>query len=279
MTRHRPLAVGLAGPLTGPRAAYGALLHEAARVDRGITLHLRDDRADPQAALAVAHDLVATGVSVVIGHFNSECARTVAPVYRAHGIPLLLPAATAPDLCQGGSVYRLCAAEPVQIDAMVRWLDQHGLTRVAVRADDSTYGKRLADAARLALGNRVLADTADTTSAQARLVFGSHPRVAALVLALKASGQNGPFLVCDDCSIGEFAELLGDEGLDEVHVALPYPAFAQTLADGLDLIAALDPDGDLDGQLIARGGFVNGERAHAGFTIEPVRPVSSTLSH
>lgn len=69
-----PRPVGIVGPLTGPRAAYGEWLRRAAQ-GSALPLVWADDAADPVAAVDAAHRLLAAGAEVVIGHFNSECAR------------------------------------------------------------------------------------------------------------------------------------------------------------------------------------------------------------
>ncbi|WP_218278153.1 ABC transporter substrate-binding protein, partial [Pseudomonas sp. HMWF006] len=104
-----PRPVGIVGPLTGPRAAYGEWLRRAAQ-GSALPLVWADDAADPVAAVDAAHRLLAAGAEVVIGHFNSECARAAGALYRAAGVPLLLPAATAADLCQSVGAFRLCAS-------------------------------------------------------------------------------------------------------------------------------------------------------------------------
>lgn len=61
----------------------------------------------------------------MVGHFNSECARVAGRLYQAAGVPLLLPAATAPDLCRAVGAWRLCASETRQVAVMLDYLARH----------------------------------------------------------------------------------------------------------------------------------------------------------
>ena len=75
--------LGVAGPITGGSATFGAQLKngvEQAVADinaaggilgQKITTELGDDRADPKEGVSVANKFVGDGVKFVVGHFNS----------------------------------------------------------------------------------------------------------------------------------------------------------------------------------------------------------------
>src|SRR5687768_5494285 len=75
------LLIGVAGPLTGPNAAFGAQLQkgaEQAAADinaaggingENIKIVLGDDVSDPKQGVSVANKFVADGVKFVSGHF------------------------------------------------------------------------------------------------------------------------------------------------------------------------------------------------------------------
>jgi branched-chain amino acid transport system substrate-binding protein len=77
------IKVGVAGPLTGPNAAFGEQLKngaEQAAADlnakggingQKIELVLGDDASDPKWGVSVANKMRVDGVKFVIGHFNS----------------------------------------------------------------------------------------------------------------------------------------------------------------------------------------------------------------
>ena len=71
MTRN--LTIGIAGPFTGPRSAYGALLSTAVeRAQPWFTPLWGDDQAQVAKAEAVARRFVASGVDAVVGHSGSK---------------------------------------------------------------------------------------------------------------------------------------------------------------------------------------------------------------
>src|ERR1700755_2408222 len=75
--------IGVAGPLTGGSAAFGAQLRNGTEqavedinaaggiLGQKIQLYIGDDRADPKEGVSVANKFVGDGVTFVIGHFNS----------------------------------------------------------------------------------------------------------------------------------------------------------------------------------------------------------------
>ena len=82
-TASAQVKMGVAGPITGPNAAFGAQLKNGAQqaVDdinaaggmngQKITLELGDDVSDPKQGVSVANKFVGDGVKFVVGHFNS----------------------------------------------------------------------------------------------------------------------------------------------------------------------------------------------------------------
>src|SRR3954466_2682140 len=74
---------GVAGPITGPNAAFGAQLKngvEQAVEDinaaggingQKLQIVVGDDVSDPKQGVSVANKFVSEGVKMVVGHFNS----------------------------------------------------------------------------------------------------------------------------------------------------------------------------------------------------------------
>jgi len=266
------LKIGIAGPMSGPRRSYGDQIKATvARHRHRFQVTYGDDRAEPFAARAVAEDFVARGVHAVIGHFNSECARVAGGIYRRHDIPLLLPASTAPGLADALGAFRLCSDEPSQIDAMVDWFEGSPHETGHLWHDSSVYGRRLAQAAQWQMSLRALPPRCGFVVGPVFL-FGTHLRVAETINALISCGAQGPFILCDDCSIDEFKDLVGDADRAEILIARPYPDFFAALRDGLDLIGQLDPALPLLAQLRAHRAFTDGESPSAGFALAPLAP-------
>lgn len=265
------LKVGIAGPMTGPRRAYGdqicaTVAQFLAQSGADFDIVFGDDKADHATARAVARSFLDQGVHVVIGHFNSECARQAGQIYRASKIPLLLPASTAPTLAEEIGAFRLCADETKQISAMAIWHQTRQFVGCEVWADGTVYGARLATAFRSQLDPAKYAEMRCIDQGPVYL-FGTHANVAQQINALSGLGQSGPFVGCDDCVIPEFQELLDSKSAAEIWVAQPSPDFFTTLYEALDLVNRLDTAKSLMSQLSAHPMFVNAERPEAGFVL------------
>ena len=77
------IKMGVAGPLTGPNAAFGAQLKNGTDqavedinaaggiMGQKITVAYGDDVSDPKQGVSVANNFVANGVKFVVGHYNS----------------------------------------------------------------------------------------------------------------------------------------------------------------------------------------------------------------
>ncbi|GGU79098.1 hypothetical protein GCM10010275_12430 [Streptomyces litmocidini] len=144
-----PLPRGaVVGPFSGPRAAWGEHLERAAeRYGAAVNWELYDDRGEAGTARRIAEAVVAEGRhALVVGHFNSAGAAAALPVYRAAGLPVLLPLATTPGLLadSAGTLLRWCPDDRAQAADLLAAVRDAGHARVAVTHDGSAYGERLA---------------------------------------------------------------------------------------------------------------------------------------
>ena len=92
------ILIGVAGPITGPNAAFGAQLQKGAEQAAAdinaaggingekIVLSIGDDVSDPKQGISVANKFVADGVKFVVGHFNSGVSIPASEVYAENGI-------------------------------------------------------------------------------------------------------------------------------------------------------------------------------------------------
>src|SRR4051812_15185699 len=82
-TAQAQIKIGVAGPITGANAAFGAQLKNGAEQavtdinkagginGQKIVLVIGDDASDPKQGVSVANKFAAEGVKAVVGHFNS----------------------------------------------------------------------------------------------------------------------------------------------------------------------------------------------------------------
>lgn len=239
-----PWRIGLVAHLDDGGSAHTQTFERALRwgLVRGgmrgplVELHRACDGARGDRAEAVAQGFVAARVDVVVGHFASAAAARAAPVYAAAGVPLLLPAATAPALTRHANVFRLCAHDDAIRAAAVQHLaTQRDWRRLCVRHDGGGAAAALAQAlGTAARGIDTIELVAHPGAAEALFYVGRQHAAAA---ALGALGADLPqhLMLSDDAlhpAMAAALAALGREalafGLDAAPGAPTY--FAETCA-------------------------------------------------
>jgi branched-chain amino acid transport system substrate-binding protein len=157
---HAQIKIGVAGPITGPNAAFGAQLKngiEQAAADinakggingQKIEIVVGDDVSDPKQGVSVANKMVGDGVKIVIGHFNSGVTIPASEVYAENGVLMITPSATNPKVTERGlwNVFRTCGRDDQQGEVAGKYLaTTFKGKKVAIVHDKTTYGKGLAD--------------------------------------------------------------------------------------------------------------------------------------
>jgi branched-chain amino acid transport system substrate-binding protein len=159
-TASAQIKVGVAGPITGPNAAFGAQLKngaEQAAADinakggingQKIELVFGDDVSDPKQGVSVANKMVGDGVKIVLGHFNSGVTIPASEVYAENGVLMVTPSATNPKITERNlwNVFRTCGRDDQQGEVAGKYIATalKG-KKVAIVHDKTTYGKGLAD--------------------------------------------------------------------------------------------------------------------------------------
>jgi len=157
------IKLGVAGPITGPNAAFGAQLKNGTEqavedinaaggiLGQKIVLSVGDDVSDPKQGVSVANKFVGDGVKFVVGHFNSGVTMPASEVYAENGILAITPSATNPKITERGlwNIFRTCGRDDQQGKL---WSDYAVANfkgkKIAIVHDKTTYGQGLADAAK-----------------------------------------------------------------------------------------------------------------------------------
>src|SRR5215510_4430819 len=154
------IKVGVAGPLTGPNAAFGAQLKngaEQAAADlnakggingQKIELVFGDDASDPKQGVSVANKMFGDGVKFIVGHFNSGVTMPASEVYQENGIYMITPSATNPKITERSmwNVFRTCGRDDQQGEVAGKYiLDKFKGKKIAIVHDKTTYGQGLAE--------------------------------------------------------------------------------------------------------------------------------------
>jgi len=240
------LRIGVAGPLTGKDAVFGAQLKygaEQAAADinaaggingQKIELVFGDDAGDPKQGRSVANTFVGEGVSFVIGHFNSGVSEPASDVYAENSILMITPASTNPKITERGlwNVFRTCGRDDQQGKVAGEYLAQNFKDRkVAVTHDKTTYGKGLADETKKTMnalgltevlyegvnaGERDFSALVSKIKASgADVVYwgGVHTEGGSILRQMRAGGVNAVMMGGDGIAANEFA-LLGGPGTE-----------------------------------------------------------------
>lgn len=191
------IKLGVAGPITGPNAAFGAQLKNGVEqavedinaaggiLGQKITVSIGDDVSDPKQGVSVANKFVGDGVKFVVGHFNSGVTIPASEVYQENGMVVVTPSATNPKLTERKmwNVFRTCGRDDQQgavaADYIVKNLKGK---KVAVVHDKTTYGQGLADETKKAMNAKGVKE------ALYEGVNTGEKDFSALVSKIKASG-------------------------------------------------------------------------------------------
>ena len=162
------LKIGVAGPMTGTDAAFGAQLQngvEQAVADinaaggingQQIELSVGDDAADPRQGVSVANNFLGEGIHFVVGHFNSGVTMPASEVYVDNGMLMITPSSTNPTITERKlwNVFRTCGRDDQQGGVAGKYIADHLKDKkVAIVHDKTTYGKGLADETKKAMNN------------------------------------------------------------------------------------------------------------------------------
>jgi branched-chain amino acid transport system substrate-binding protein len=160
------IKLGVAGPITGPNAAFGAQLKNGTEqavedinaaggiLGQKIEVSVGDDVSDPKQGVSVANKFVGDGVKFVVGHFNSGVTNPASDVYQENGILMITPSATNPKITEKGmwNVFRTCGRDDQQGEVAAAYIAKNFKgKKVAVVHDKTTYGQGLADETKKAM--------------------------------------------------------------------------------------------------------------------------------
>lgn len=236
------IKLGVAGPITGPNAAFGAQLTNG--VDQAvedinkaggilgekITVSKGDDVSDPKQGVSVANKFVGDGVKFVVGHFNSGVTIPASLVYQDNGMIVITPSATNPVLTERGlwDVFRTCGRDDQQGAVAGAYLSKELKgKKVAILHDKTTYGKGLADETKKAYnaagGKEVMyeginpgekdysAVVTKVKSSGAEIVYwgGLHTEGGLLVRQMGDQGVKATMMSGDGITSDEFASIGG----------------------------------------------------------------------
>lgn len=222
------VAVGVAGPITGPNAAFGAQLikgvqqaaadiNEAGGINgEKIVLQYGDDASDPKQAISVANRFVADGVKFVVGHFNSGTSIPASEVYAENGIVQIAPSSTNPTLTERGlwNIFRTCGRDDQQGAVAGAYLvNNFKGSKVAIVHDKTPYGQGLASETKKTL------NAAGTTEVMFEGITPGEKDFSALVGKIKEAGATVIYFGGLQTEGGLIIRQLADQGVKATFVS------------------------------------------------------------
>lgn len=236
------IKIGVAGPITGPNAAFGAQLRQGAEQAaedinaRGgikgqkIQIVIGDDVSDPKQGVSVANKFAGEGVKAVVGHFNSGVSIPASEVYQESGIIQITPASTNPRFTERNmwNTFRTCGRDDQQGAVAGAYLaDKFKGKKVAVVHDKTPYGKGLADETQKAMNGKGLKEVmyegintgekdfsalvSKLKQAQVDVVYfgGLHTEAGLIIRQMRDQGVSAPLMSGDGIVSAEFVSIAG----------------------------------------------------------------------
>jgi branched-chain amino acid transport system substrate-binding protein len=216
------IMIGVAGPITGPNAAFGAQLQKGAEQAAAdinaaggingeqIQIVIGDDVSDPKQGISVANKFVADGVKFVVGHFNSGVSIPASEVYAENGILQITPASTNPQFTERGlwNTFRTCGRDDQQGLVAGQYLAENFKdAKVAIIHDKTPYGQGLADETKKA------ANAAGVTEAMYEGINVGDKDFSALIAKMKEAGVSVVYYGGLHTEAGLMMRQLADQGL------------------------------------------------------------------
>jgi branched-chain amino acid transport system substrate-binding protein len=240
---HAQVKLGVAGPITGPSATFGAMLKNGVEqavedinatggiLGQRLQLSLGDDVSRPEQGVSVANKFVGDRVQFVVGHFNSGVSIPASEVYAESGILQITPASTNPRFTERGlwNVFRTCGRDDQQGAVAAKFIaEKFKDKRIVILHDKTPYGKGLADETQKAMNaagvKEVLYEginpgerdyTAVVTKMKqqrAEVLFwgGLHGEAGVLLRQMREQGLAAQMIGGDGIATAELAAIAGD---------------------------------------------------------------------
>lgn len=225
---HAQLKIGVAGPFTGPNAAFGEQLKRGAEQaveeinsagginGEKIEIILGDDVSDPKQGVSVANKYIGDGVKFVVGHFNSGVSIPASEVYVENGVFQITPASTNPKFTERGlwNTFRTCGRDDQQGAVAGAYLAANFAGKaIAVLHDKTPYGQGLADETKKALNG------AGVTEAMYEGINVGDKDLSALISRMKQANIEAVYFGGLHTEFGLLVRQMADQSLNAVKMS------------------------------------------------------------
>jgi branched-chain amino acid transport system substrate-binding protein len=272
------ITIGVAGPMTGQYASFGAQLKNGAELavadlnaaggvlGKKLKLEVGDDACDPKQARAIAEKMVGLKVPFVAGHFCSSSSIPASDAYLEGNVLQITPASTNPTFTDRKmwNTFRVCGRDDQQGAVAGRYMAKNFKAKnIAIIHDKSTYGKGLADETKKALNKagkkdkmyeaytqgdkdfNALVSKMKAASIDVVYVGGYHTEAGLILRQMRAQGMKTQLVSGDALVTNEFWSITGKEGTGVLMTFGPDPRKKPTAKDVVAKFKAknIDPEG------------------------------------
>ena len=107
-----------------------------------LSLVIRDDQGDSHIAQEIAETFSNSGITAVVGHWNSDVCYYVEDIYEERQIVMISPGATSLALFERDYhyIYRAIANNRIYAETLADYMEAEGFRRPAVYYAENTYG-------------------------------------------------------------------------------------------------------------------------------------------
>ena len=246
----KTLTIGVSGPFSGGSAPMGESMRNGIRLaveeindiggvnGKKIELIERDDQADNDIGAKIAQEFTQDKVAAAIGIVNTGVGLASIDAYQKAKIPLLIAVSTgttltrkyAPPTAPENYIFRISPTLDLEAKVLVADLKRKAQNRFAILADTTAYGNaglmalqqqskmagiEITSEQRFNIGDRDMSSQlqhAKASGAQALVVWGIGPELAAVAKNKEAMGWKVPMLGSWTFSMRNFIDGAGRAG-------------------------------------------------------------------
>ncbi|MDR3563613.1 MAG: ABC transporter substrate-binding protein [Negativicutes bacterium] len=253
-----PIKIGFFAPVTGPAAADGKSVLDAAKLaveqknaagginGRKIELVDYDDQFNTQQAVSIAQKLTTKdGVVAVVSGSYSGPTRASAKIYQDAKIPMISAYANHPDITKTGNfIFRQSFVGTVQGKAGAKVaVDLLKAKTIAILAVDNDFGKSLSDSFKeraIQMGAQIVSyDTFAMGEKEFTPVLTKLKGLNPDLIYIPVYAGEGSQIVRQAKELGLKSQLLGTEGIDST---LQFLGVAKDAANGVVITTNLNRD-------------------------------------
>ena len=274
------IKIAVAGPFTGPVAAFGAMIKRGAELKakeinaaggvngKTLTLVFEDDTGKDKEASLVAERIASNRqILAVVGHFNSSCSLAGKPIYKRAGIVELSPGSTNVRVCEGSDwTFRNLYRDDFQGAFVARYIKNvlGDIQKIAIFFDNDDYGRGLKDGftdVAEELGLEIVAAEAydrDNTDFKAQLtsikaktpdlifISGLYSQAGLITSQAREAGITAQLFGADGVDSPDFLKIAGDAA-EGTYVSTPFVfelggPEAKRMATAFEEMHGLGPD-------------------------------------